>query len=143
MTERKFTLQLIQGGAAPSPAVGVNSSTNTGYAAVRNLLRRVLKAKLTPQLTVEDACHLRPYYEDDEMPRMEQLLSDIQELRNAGLDTRRYLNDLPDCIVMADPKVFVSRFPELAAAVPVMLAHDGVQPYTDGLPCRATRLNTV
>jgi hypothetical protein len=99
-------------------------------------------AQLTPDLTVEEACHLQ-VYADDEVPRMEQYLEDVQALRSAGLDARVQLGDVPEGIVIADPKVFMDRFPELASVVPVMLAHDGVQPYTDGLPRRQLRLAEV
>ncbi|KVP17307.1 hypothetical protein [Burkholderia ubonensis] len=136
MDERKISLRLIQGGAVDSPAPG-------SYAAVKQLLRRVLKAKLTPDLTVEEACHLRVYEFGEHIPRMEHLLEDVKELRRAGLDARIQLGDVPEGIVLTDPKVFTARFPELAAAVPVMLAHDGVQPYTDGMPRRRQRLTAV
>jgi hypothetical protein len=136
MQNNKPSLRLIQGGVQSTPA------NSNNYGSVRQLLRRVLMAQLTPDLTVEDACHLQ-VYADDEVPRMEQYLEDMQTLRSAGLDARIQLGDVPEGIVIADPKVFMDRFPELAAVVPVMLAHDGVQPYTDGLPRRQLRLAEV
>ncbi|MCG9124864.1 hypothetical protein LH460_09285 [Laribacter hongkongensis] len=94
----------------------------------------MLKAKLTPELTVEEACHLRVYGPDEHIPRMEHFVDDVRELRHAGLGTCGPLGEIPEGIVLIDPKTFIRRFPELADAVPVMLAHEGVQPYTDELP---------
>jgi hypothetical protein len=141
MQNNKPTFRVIQGGVHSTPAASPKSA-NSNYGSVRQLLRRVLMANLTPDLTVEDACHLH-VYADDEVPRMEQYLEDIQTLRSAGLDARVQFGDVPEGIVIADPDVFMDRFPELAAVVPVMLAHDGVQPYTDGLPRRQLRLAEV
>lgn len=137
MQHNKPSLRLILGGVQSTPATSPPT-----YGSVRQLLRRVLMAQLTPDLTVEEACHLQ-VYADDEVPRMEQYLEDVQALRSAGLDARVQLGDVPEGIVIADPKVFMDRFPELASVVPVMLAHDGVQPYTDGLPRRQLRLAEV
>lgn len=114
----------------PESAIGSNGS----YVQVRRLLRAVLDAKLTPTVTIEEACHLRVYGADEEIPRMEFQLDDVKALRHAGLGTCIALDNLPAAIVIEDPAVFKARFPQLADAVPVMLAHGGVQPYTDGLP---------
>jgi hypothetical protein len=141
MQNNKPSLRLITGGVQ-STSIEAASSTPSHYGTVRQLLRRVLMANLTPDLTVEDACHLQ-VYADDEAPRMEQYLEDIKTLRSAGLDARVQFGDVPEGIVIADPDVFMDRFPELASVVPVMLAHDGVQPYTDGLPRRQLRLADV
>jgi hypothetical protein len=138
MQEQKTVLRLIKGGASTAPVTSMN-----GYDTVRLILRRVLKARLKPGLTVEEACHLRVYSREEPIARMEHLLEDVQELRRAGLEARMQLDDIPEGIVLTDPKAFIARFPDLAATVPVMLAHDGVQPYTDGLPRRSTRLSVV
>jgi hypothetical protein len=141
MQNKKPTFRVIQGGAHAAPAASPKPA-HSNYGSVRRLLRRVLMANLTPELTVEDACHLQ-VYADDEVPRMEQYLEDIKTLRSAGLDARVQFGDVPEGIVISDPDVFIDRFPELASVVPVMLAHDGVQPYTDGLPRRQLRLAEV
>jgi hypothetical protein len=139
MHEPKHPFRLIQGG----------KSTPKGYGSPRELLKRVLKAQLTPTLTVEEASHLNIPDLTNNLPSMEQFLADFNTLRSAGLDTRIQLDDLPEGIVITDPERFKSRFPDLAMAVPVMLAHDGVQPYTDGIPRRlhaiqsATRTATL
>ncbi|BCQ24733.1 hypothetical protein NK8_29090 [Caballeronia sp. NK8] len=101
---------------------------------MRRLLRTVLDAQLTPTLTVEQACHLRIYKEDEAIPRMGSLLDDVSALRKAGLNAAIALRDLPEAIILEEPALFKAKFPHLADAVPVMLAHGGVQPYTDGLP---------
>jgi hypothetical protein len=137
MTHRT-TLRLIPGGAAFDEKSGVS-----GYSKVKQVLRRVLNAKLAPDLTVEEACHLRVDFDAEAVPRLEQFLDDVAALREAGLDTRFQLDDIPEGIVLRDTAVFVARFPELTGAVSVMLAYDGVQPYTDGLPRRPARLSMV
>jgi hypothetical protein len=137
MQEQKTLLRLIKGGAS-APA-----NRMSGHDQVRLILRRVLKARLKPGLTVEEACHLRVFGREEPMACMEHLLEDVQELRRAGLEARIQLDDIPEGIVLTDPKAFTARFPDLAAAVPVMLAHDGVQPYTEGLPRRSTHLCVV
>lgn len=126
MHQPKHPFRVIQGGAQAPKA----------YGSPRELLKRVLKANLTPTLTVEAACHLNgPGYEHT-LPSMDEFLADFNLLRDAGLDVRIQLGDLPEGIVLADPERFTARFPELALAVPVLLAHEGVQPYTEGIPRR-------
>jgi hypothetical protein len=117
---------------------------------VRRLLRAVLDAQLTPTLTVEQACHLDvDYMEDDELPALETIFADVGALHNAGLATSRncvdrYTNQpVPDAIMLVSPKRFKKKFPELASAIPVMLAHEGVQPYTDGIPRLPRMLDVV
>jgi len=83
---------------------------------------------------VEDASHLWVYVFDEPNPRMAYLHDDLDELRRAGLKALPRLGNKPVGIVLADAKIFVARFPELAEAVPLMLAYEGVQPYTHGLP---------
>lgn len=126
MTETKHRFRVIQGGAA----------TPARYGSPRELLKLVLKAQLTQTLTVEEASHLNSPYLEDSLPTMDKFLADFNMLRSAGLDVRIQLGDLPEGIVLTDPARFKQRFPELAQAVPVMLAHDGVQPYTEGIPRR-------
>lgn len=126
MTDSKHRFRVIQGGASTAPR----------YGSPRELLKQVLKAQLTPTLTVEEASHLNSPYLADSLPTMEKFLDDFNMLRGAGLDIRIQLGDLPEGVVLADPVRFKERFPELAPAVPVMLAYDGVQPYTDGIPRR-------
>jgi hypothetical protein len=104
------------------------------YLVVRRQLKAVLDAKLAPDCTIEDACHLYVPHEGDPVPRLETFLDDVQAVRNVGLDMVCELGGRPCGIVMEDPQLFRARFPELAAAIPVMLVHGGVQPYTDGLP---------
>lgn len=126
MTDSTHRFRVIQGGAA----------TPARYGSPRELLKLVLKAQLTPTLTVEEASHLNAPYLEDSIPTMDKFLDDFNMLRGAGLDVRIQLGDLPEGIVISDPERFKQRFPELALAVPVMLAHDGVQPYTEGIPRR-------
>lgn len=129
MTDKKNPFRLIQGGVVAAP-------TAPQYGSPRELLKRVLKAKLTPTLTVEEASHLNIPDLEEGLPSMEKFLADFNTLRGAGLDIRIQLDDLPEGIVITDPERFKARFPELALAVPIMMAHDGVQPYTDGIPRR-------
>lgn len=126
MHQPKHPFRVIQGGAQ-APKV---------YGSPRELLKRVLKAQLTPTLTVEEASHLNIPDLANGLPSMEQFLDDFNMLRSAGLDIRIQLDDLPEGIVITDPDRFKEKFPELASAVPVMLAHEGVQPYTAGIPRR-------
>ena len=126
MTDSKHRFRVIQGGAGSAPR----------YGSPRELLKQVLKAQLTPTLTVEEASHLNSPYLADSLATMEKFLEDFNLLRDAGLDVRIQLGDLPEGVVLADPERFKERFPELAPAVAVMLAHDGVQPYTEGIPRR-------
>lgn len=135
MTDKKNPFRLIQGGA-PSPAA-------PQYGSPRELLKRVLKAKLTPTLTVEDASHLSTPDLEEGLPSMEKFLADFNMLRSAGLDIRIQLDDVPEGIVITDPERFKAKFPDLAPAVPVMMAHDGVQPYTDGIPRRLPSIQTA
>lgn len=109
-------------------------SSNESYSRVRLMLRSVLDAKLTPTVTVEEACHLRVYGRDEEIPRMEHFHDDVRAMRRAGLGMRIALEDLPEAIVIDDAALFKATFPHLADVIPVMLVHGGVQPYTDGLP---------
>lgn len=118
--------RVIQGGALAPKA----------YGSPCELLKRVLKAKLTPTLTVEAASHLNIPPLAEAMPSMTDWLGDFELLRDAGLEVRIQLGDIPEGIVLTDPERFTLRFPELAMAVPVMLAHEGVQPYTEGIPRR-------
>jgi len=136
MTTIKNSLSLIPGGASAGSGSGRRDP-------VCLVLNRVLKAKLTSTLTVEDACYLTPAYPGDSVLRVETLLAQLRMLSNAGLEARLETEDLPEGIVLADPERFTARFPELAHAVPVLLAHDGVQPYTDGLPRRRPQLTLV
>jgi hypothetical protein len=126
MTASKHPFRVIEGGAAAAQR----------YGSPRELLKRVLKAQLTPTLTVEQASHLNIPYLEDNLPTMDRFLADFNVLRSVGLDVRIQLGDLPEGVVLTDPELFTARFPELAVAVPVMLAHDGVQPYTEGIPRR-------
>ncbi|HDR9103615.1 TPA: hypothetical protein QDB04_000335 [Burkholderia vietnamiensis] len=130
------TLQLISGGKS-------ETSTQNQYGSVRTHLRKVLRAKLTPTLTVEEACHLYVFEEGAVAPSVEQYLADNRELNAAGLEARLGLNDLPEGIVLTNPEKFKAKFPELADAVPVMLAYEGVQPYTDGLPRKTSTLTVL
>lgn len=119
------------------PIVGSPSSFASAaqnHLVVRRLLKAVLNAKLAPDCTIEDACHLGVVYEGDPVPRLETFLDDVKAVRNVGLDMVCELDGWPCGIVMKDPHLFRVRFPELEAAIPVMLVHGGVQPYTDGLP---------
>ncbi|MBU9200385.1 hypothetical protein KTD31_03330 [Burkholderia multivorans] len=130
------TLRLISGGKT-EPA------TQNLYGSVRMHLRKVLRAKLTPTLTVEDACHLYVFEEGAAAPAVEKYLADNRELNAAGLEVRMGLDNLPEGIVLTNPEKFKAKFPELADAVPVMLAYEGVQPYTDGLPRKASSLTVI
>lgn len=99
------------------------------------ILLKVLRAKLTPSLTVEQACHLDvPDLPDELVPRAETILADRKLLRAAGLDLKAANGAMPAAVVLADPSRFTARFPELSAAVPVLLACEGVAPYTQGRP---------
>lgn len=103
-------------------------------------LLAVLRAKLTPELTVEDACHLRGLGEDDDIPTFEQFREDTRLLRESGLDGSPVLIDMstgttiPEAIVLQDEKVFAATFPELAHLIPLMNEVGGVVPHTRGLP---------
>lgn len=111
-------------------------------------LLAVLQAKLTPDLTVEDASHLRTYYEDEEhlIPGWEQIWNDWSLLRAAGLDIVRAQYDdssnvtAPAAIVLRDERAFARTFPELAHLSPQLVY--GVIPYTRGLP-RITKFSTT
>lgn len=136
MTTTKNSLRLVSGGA---PAT-------TGYSRydpVRRVLNRVLKAQLTPALTVEEACYLSPDWPASSTRRVETLLAQLRILSSAGLEARLACDDLPEGIALVDVARFTARFPELASAVPVMLAHEGVQTYTEGLPRRRPVLTLV
>lgn len=127
MSKSNYPFKLIQGSAPTLLSTGP-------YA----ILLRVLKARLTPTMTVEDASHMNMMELTSGIPTVEQFLADFQTLRNAGLDIRGQLGDIPEGIVLTDPELFMMRFPELAYAVPVMLEYEGVQPYTAGCPRIAT-----
>lgn len=138
MAEQKQThLKLVYSSDAETGAYALGVDSNERYSQIRRMLRAVLDAKLTPMLTVEQACHLRTYGEDEYIPRVGSLLADVAELRSAGLDASIALGGLPAGIVLTDPARFKARFPQLSDVVPVMLAHGGVQPYTAGLPRHA------
>jgi len=74
---------------------------------------------------------------------MEKFLADLNMLRSAGLDIRVELEDEPEAIVLMEPQWFEAKFPKLVAAIPVMLASGGVQPYTNGLPRKTQVLRSV
>lgn len=105
-------------------------------------LLAVLQAKLAPDLTVEQACHLRYYGEDESLPdRLEHFHDDVSLLREAGLDAVAVLLDMkspgatiPEGIVLKDEKAFAATFPELAHLIPLLKEVEGVVPYTRGLP---------
>ncbi|WP_250522821.1 MULTISPECIES: hypothetical protein [unclassified Caballeronia] len=103
-------------------------------------LLAVLQAKLTPELTVEDACHLRILDEDDDVPTAEQFLEHVRLFRESGLNASPVFLDMssgttiPPAIVLRDEKIFAATFPELAHLIPLMKEVGGVVPYTRGLP---------
>ena len=97
-------------------------------------LHAVLHAVLAPGLTVEDASHARVrHLPESDRPPAAQISADRLLLARAGLDyVRGY--DVPDAIVLKSARLFKQAFPDLAYAVPILVASQGVQPYTDGLP---------
>lgn len=105
-------------------------------------LLAVLQAKLTPDLTVEQACHLYVPYDDEPLPpRAEYILEDMRLLRESGLDVVPVLLDMrspgttiPEGIVLKDERAFAATFPELAHLIPLLKEVEGVVPYTRGLP---------
>lgn len=114
------------GGDTEPPSVGdVNKA--------RQLLRLALKAKLKPDLAVEDASHLWAYLFDEPNPCTPHLYDDFQKPLCSGLDARtgrinRYVG-----IELADANVFSGCISELGAVVPAKPAYKGVQPYACGL----------
>lgn len=136
MQQTRISLQVIQGGAGRTLSL-------VGNTTMRQLLMRVLKARLTPTLTVEQASHLNSPDLAGNLPSMETFLADLTLLRSAGLDAHIQFDDIPEGIVLIDPERFKARFPELALAIPAMLTHGGVQPYTEGLPRHAPALSVV
>lgn len=133
---------------APKPShlrLVVNRDSTPPHAPVNStnrLLRAVLDARLSPDVTVEQ-------FYGGELPGAdptaigETFVRAFSQLRAAGLDLKPDSDDLPGGIVLTDPEAFKARFPELAAAVPVMLAHEGVQPLTAGLPRRRVAVTTL
>jgi hypothetical protein len=99
-----------------------------------NLLKAVLKAELAPGLTVEDACHTEMHYSPEIAPEVEVMMAHRRLLRHAGLNFAMGDETLPDAIVLEKPKLFKQKFPQLEAAIPLLLAGEGVQPYTNGMP---------
>ncbi|WP_343029369.1 hypothetical protein [Janthinobacterium sp. CAN_S7] len=89
------------------------------------------------------------YLEDGELPAIETFYADFGALHNAGLASsmdcvyRDTNQPVPDAVVLVSPKRFKKKFPALAAAIPAMLAHEGVQPYTDGIPLLTRMLDVV
>lgn len=122
-------LQLVYSKDAAQPAAPAPAATTY----VQKLLFDVLKAKLTPTLTVEDACHHDMTYTDD-VPPVEAFLAHFQLLRAAGLDIQGPPYDAPSGIVLYDAYLFKLKFPHLEASIAPMLAHCGVIPYTFGMP---------
>ncbi|CAG9165223.1 hypothetical protein LMG23992_00367 [Cupriavidus laharis] len=105
-------------------------------------LLAVLQAKLTPDLTVEQACHLYVPYDDEPLPpRAEYILEDVRLLWESGLDVVPVLLDMrspgttiPEGIVLKDERAFAATFPELAHLISLLKEVEGVVPYTRGLP---------
>lgn len=97
-------------------------------------LHAVLHAELAPGLTVEDASHARVrHLPEPERPPESKISADRLLLARAGLDFVRGYG-VPDVIALKSARLFRLRFPDLAHAIPVLIASQGVQPYTDGLP---------
>lgn len=121
-------LRLVVNRDSIPPSAHANNTTR--------LLRAVLDARLTPDLTVEQL--YGGELSGADTPAVTQnFIEAFGALRAAGLDLKSETKDLPGGIVLTDPKAFKARFPELAAAVPAMLAHEGLQPFTAGLPRRS------
>lgn len=99
-----------------------------------NLLKAVLKAELAPNLTVEEACHTEMHYDVEIAPPFEVLREHRILFHRAGLSYSVGDAELPDAIVLDDPKKFKSAFPHLEAAIPLLIEGQGVRPYTEGLP---------
>lgn len=112
---------------------------------VREIFGRLLKAKLTPTLTVEDASHLDlPFITDeDKLPSVDDIFETIRLLERAGLGVRMWSEEIPEGIVLVDEDLFRAKFPELAAAIPLLKAYEGVQPYSGGVPRRLQRLTVL
>lgn len=110
-------------------------------------LLAVLQAKLTPNLTVEQVCHV-PIDEERLSPRAEFFLDDMRLLREAGLGTA-YFDDarlpgttIPEGIVLVNERAFAATFPELAHLIPLLKEGEGVVPHTRGLPRIIKRSST-
>lgn len=105
---------------------------------VMKQLKRVLDAELEPGLTVEEACHIEVrYYETESDLRgltAEVVSKHLLMLHYAGLACSTNWDDWPDAIVLEDAKNFKKKFPELAHVIPLLQAHCGVLPYTNGRP---------
>jgi hypothetical protein len=147
MNSDNQTFQLIQGGFKEVP--GEEYSRNTfvrpsatwhvrQFDTVRQALRAVLDARVSPTKSVEAACHLDlEILEEHEFPSPTEFQEDSHDMLQAGLQKCPEFV-LPACIKINDVNLFLATFPHLANAVPVMLAHQGVQPYTHGEPASAT-----
>ncbi len=100
----------------------------------KELLHAVLHAELAPGLTVEDACHARVrHVPEPDRPPESKISADRLLLARAGLDFVRGYG-VPDAIALKSARLFRLAFPDLAHAIPVLIASQGIQPYTDGLP---------
>jgi hypothetical protein len=145
--QSKLTFQLIQGSFQD---VHYEDDSNETYIrpsatwhvrqfdTVTQALRAVLEARISPTKSVEAACHLNlQMLEEHEYPSPTEFLADTRDMLNAGLQKCGEF-ELPARIKISDVNLFLATFPHLANAVPVMLAHQGVQPYTRGEPASAT-----
>lgn len=146
--ELKHLVKLFEksGGVVPYtpglPRISDERATPNDLSRSGTPLLAILKAKLTPELTVEDACHLRDLDDDEEPPEEGLLFEHLRLLQLAGLDVSCELfsvdnplaRPLPPAIVLSDEQAFTSTFPELAHLVPRLVEARGVQPYTRGLP---------
>ncbi len=129
------------------PRIDTESSPPAPMSQSGTPLLAVLQAKLTPDLTVEQVCHI-PIAEELLSPRAEFFLEDMRLLREAGLGTA-YFDEarlpgttIPEGIVLVDERAFAATFPELAHLIPLLKEVEGVVPYTRGLP-RIIRRSTT
>lgn len=139
-SQSKPVFQLIQGGLVAESVPACISPRPAWYIrrfnTVQDALRAVLKARLTPTKTVEDACHLDfQELEAHELTQGDEAIADFRMLRKVGLQP---ILSEPSRIVLRNADRFAAAFPDLVNAIPVLLAHDGVQPYTEGLPASFT-----
>jgi len=112
---------------------GNPESMQRKFSSTKQALYAVLKAKLKPARSVEEAYDF--IFSDAQIGIVEWREA-VDELRNAGLEI--VLDETKAHIALTNPENFVRRFPELEAAVPVMLAHQGVKVHTYGEPYRST-----
>ncbi|MDR6739119.1 hypothetical protein J2X56_001105 [Herbaspirillum sp. 1173] len=145
-SQSKPTFQLIQGGFqdfsedeyTDEKLIRTSATWHVRqFDTVKKALRAVLEARITPTKSVEAACHMNlDMLDEHESPSPSEYLADTRLMLSAGLQKCGEF-ELPAHIKICDVNLFLATFPHLANVVPIMLAHQGVQPYTNGEPASA------